>query len=203
MSFRSACWLSAFLVLVSSVCDRSYADSIECRNSDRSEALEQKPNKSYFDSDSPAPEELHFDFDIVGYGPEGRSVTTISEKPVVGIRLLNGWLLGSDHGEWGGLLLYKAGRFEQRLIEDNIEDIYEFSSGYVAVAGLSHMTLSRGSIYLIKGEEPEFIAEVLFGLPAAPKSSWLIAPNELLINVEGGLSYVFRDDGILTKVACN
>ena len=203
MSLHSTCWFSTLLLLVVSGCDRSYADSINCRTFDRSEALEQMPNKSYFDSESPAPEELHFDFDIVEYGPDGRSVTTISEKPVVGVRLHNGWLLGSDHGEWGGLLLYKAGRSEQTLVEDNIEDIYEFSSGYVAVAGLSHMTLSRGSIYFIKGEEPEFIVEVLFGLPAAPRSSWLIAPNELLINVEGDLSYVLRDDGTLEKVTCN
>jgi len=160
------------------------------------------PSKSYFGRDAPAPDALHFDFDIVGYGPEGRSVETIQEQPVVGVELQHGWLLGSDRGEWGGALVYKTDQAENLLLEDNIEDIYKFSSGYIVTAGLSHLGLSGGSIYLIEGDEPNFKSEVLFSLPAAPESSWLLSPSELLVNVEGEMSYLLRDDGTLTKVKC-
>lgn len=147
--------------------------------------------------------ELTFKFNVIGYGENGRNVQEIDETPHVAFPVENGWLLGSDRGEWGGSLVFKSNSGEQQnIIDDNIEDIYKFSYGYIVTAGLGHMGLSRGSIYLVTIENGKYIAEKLHSLVAPPKTSWLTSSGELLINHRGHASSVLTSNGTLYRVSC-
>ena len=147
--------------------------------------------------------ELTFKFDIVSYGNNGRNVQEIDEIPHVALPVDNGWLLGSDRGEWGGSLVFKSNSGEQQnIIDDNIKDIYKYPYGYIVTAGLGHMALSRGSIYLVTMKNKKYVAEKLHSLVAPPKTSWLTSSGELLINHRNHASSVFTSAGNLYRVNC-
>ena len=147
--------------------------------------------------------ELTFKFDIIGYDESGRNVEVIDETPQIALALENGWLLGSDHGEWGGQLVFKSHNGEQQnIIDDNIEDVYKFPYGYIVTTGLGHMGLSRGAIYLVTVKDNKFVADKLHRLVAPPSTSWLTSSGDLLINHRGTASTVFKSDGSLYRVNC-
>jgi hypothetical protein len=168
---------------------------IQCEKYDEQLAQKREPNKTY---SSDKLEKLKFKYDVVGYGVKGRTVTTIDETPRVAIKLKEGWLLGSNMGEWGGSLVYKHGDKE-----DNIEDIYVFSFGYIVTAGLAHLSMDSGSIYLVtKDKNGEFKSEKLHGLSSMPSSSWLLKNKSLLINLYQGGSAILSPEGSLQRVYC-
>ena len=142
-------------------------ENIKCEEYNDQAARNRNPNKILSKDELLS---LTFKFDVVGYGTEGRVVNTVDEVPVVAIKLKDGWLLGSDKGEWGGSLVHKSDSDEVTIINDNIEDIYEYDFGYIVVAGLSHMGFNSGSIYLVTAKEKgSFESIKLHGLPSAPK----------------------------------
>ena len=149
-------------------------------------------------------EQLKFNFDIVSFGPEGEITQTIEETPGVALPVKLGWLLGSDRGEWGGNLVFKSTNGEQEIIiNDNIEDIYQFPFGYVVTAGLSHMGTMRGAIYVITEPTPgHYISTKLHALTGRPHTSWLIESGELLINMRNGDSALLSQKGHLSRVEC-
>jgi len=147
--------------------------------------------------------QLTFKFDVVGYDENGRTVSEINEVPHVAIPVKNGWLLGSDRGEWGGRLVYKTDDGNQKnIIDDNIKDIYEYSYGYIVVAGLGHMGASKGTIYLVTFKNNNYVAEQIHSLIASPKASWLTSTGELLINHGQMFSSVYTPSGMLYRVDC-
>jgi len=175
-------------------------ENIECEEYNEQAARNRNPNKVFSKDELLS---LSFKFDVVGYGTEGRVVNTVDEIPVVAIKLKNGWLLGSDKGEWGGSLVHKSEAGEVTIISDNIEDIYEYDFGYIVVAGLSHMGLNSGSIYLVtETEKRNFKSIKLHGLPSAPRASWMLENRSVLINFYKEPSIIFTSKGLLKRVQC-
>jgi hypothetical protein len=175
----------------------------ECETFNESLAAQRSPTKLLKSNAKDQLSELTFKFDVVGYGENGRTVSEIDETPHVAIPVKNGWLLGSDRGEWGGRLVYKTHDGNQKnIIDDNIKDIYEYSYGYIVVAGLGHMGVSRGTIYLVTVKNNNYVAEKIHSLAASPKSSWLTSTGELLINHGQMFSSVYTPTGMLYRVDC-
>ncbi|WP_346838702.1 hypothetical protein [Microbulbifer sp. SAOS-129_SWC] len=131
------------------ICNYSFSDvlpHVACEEFDPYFADQMTPGKLNHRNGRAQLEQLTFKFDVVGYGPEGRVVNTVDEVPVVALPVEDGWLLGSDRGEWGGNLVLKSNKGEtKKLLEANIENIYVFSYGYIATAGLSHLGMNQGS----------------------------------------------------------
>lgn len=184
--------------------DFSYSDSMPrgtCEEFDPHIANQLTPGKINYRNGREKLESLTFKFDVVGYGPEGRVVDTVDEVPVVGIPVEGGWLLGSDRGEWGGNLVFKPSKgTTKKLIDDNIEDIYVFPHGYIVTAGLTHMGMDQGSIYLVNKENYEVTK--LYALTSAPKTSWLLKDGNLLINMWSGGSTIYKKNGHLSRIKC-
>ncbi len=175
----------------------------ECELFNESLAAQRSPTKLLKSNAKDQLSELTFKFDVVGYGEHGRTVSEIDETPHVAIPVKNGWLLGSDRGEWGGRLVYKTHDGNQKnIIDDNIKDIYEYSYGHIVVAGLGHMGVSRGTIYLVTVKDNSYVAEKIHSLAASPKSSWLTSTGELLINHGQMFSSVYTPSGMLYRVDC-
>ena len=176
---------------------------MECEPFNENLAAQRNPTKLSNRNAKEQLAELTFKFDVVGYGENGRTVQEIDETPHVAIPVKNGWLLGSDRGEWGGSLVYKNhDGSQQNIIDDNIEDIYEYSYGYIVIAGLGHMGLSHGNIYLVTVKNNSYVAETLHSLIAPPKTSWLTSTGDLLINHRDHFSSVYTPSGMLYRVDC-
>lgn len=127
-------------------------------------------------------------------------------EPNVGINVNGGWLLGSNQGEFGGEIAYTSPEGKTQIIDNrNVEDIYEFSNGtVVAVTGLAHLSFNRGVIVrLDRARDGKWPSTPWLKLPAAPQSSWLIAPNELLVNTLRGGSVIISEDGAIRMADCH
>jgi hypothetical protein len=128
----------------------------------------------------------------------------VDTLPKVALRVPLGWLVGSSRGEWGGEAVFLSSdrKITSLLIRDNIEDIYKISAGYIITAGLSHLSLNSGDVYLVTfsvDNKPD--AKRLFSLPGTPTSSWELSPNHILINTENA-SFLLDSNLSLRRVTC-
>jgi hypothetical protein len=122
--------------------------------------------------------------------------------PHVVLKAGNDWLLGRDQGEFGGELLVKQDNNFDVLLNENIEDIYKMDFGYIATTGLAHMIFDSGYIYLIsKTDSGNWNTDKWLKLPGAPRTSWFIEGNKLLINTTKA-SITITQTGDIETVEC-
>jgi hypothetical protein len=74
-------------------------------------------------------------------------------EPRLSVNAFGGRLVGSNEGEWGGKLIFepRAGS-SIVLADDNIIDITSTPNGLIAIAGLAHLMMSRGAVYVIDAD---------------------------------------------------
>lgn len=104
--------------------------------------------------------------------------------PTVAVRAFDGWLLGRDHGEFGGELVYRDGSGHDRVLANiNIKDIHPVPQGFVVAAGRGFMDSvnGAGSVIRVARDTQGELVTTAVELPGAPISSWRLASGALLI----------------------
>lgn len=84
----------------------------------------------------------------------------------------NGWLIGSDAGEWGGKLFWfsENGTKKIEILEDNIRGIAKIDDEIFILSGLAHLSIDDGKIYkLIKDDKANFKTQLLSDLKTQPQ----------------------------------
>jgi HEAT repeat protein len=116
------------------------------------------------------------------------------------VKLDDGWLTGTNLGEWGGEILFKDLQGNvTALAQVNTEAVYLTDKGPVAVTGLAHMTSNYGRLYrLRKNDAGKWTAEPWRVLPGAPIFSRKLEDGNLLINCHGGIVLVSPDGTMKT-----
>jgi hypothetical protein len=117
------------------------------------------------------------------------------EQKMRGVKVDDGYLVGSDRGEWGGEIAYvnRAGS-ARILMPVNTEAIYKTKAGIVAVTGLAHMTFNSGCLFrMSKPAEGEWCASQWCVLPGAPRVSRLLKDGNLFISCDGGMVLISPD----------
>ena len=112
-----------------------------------------------------------------------------------GVAVEGGYLVATDHGEWGGDVAFVDKDGNSRVLtEENTQEIYATGAGIFAVSGLAHMSFNGGVIYKIQkiGEQP-WTAEKWRTLPGAPRFSRLLKDGSLLVSCHGGMVLVSPD----------
>ncbi len=113
----------------------------------------------------------------------------------VGVEVEDGYLAGSDHGEWGGKIGFidRTGN-PQVFATQNTEAIYKTEHGIFAVTGLAHLSMNHGLIFgLRKGADGAWMAEKWRALPGAPRFSRLLSDGRLFVSCHGGIVLVSPD----------
>ncbi len=128
----------------------------------------------------------------------------IKQVPRVALRVGDGWLAGSNRGEWGGELVYIADNGNvTEIINSNIEDIYKLGDRYIAITGLAHLTMNNGMIYeLFQAADGNWRAKEWLALPGSPRTSWFVETGEILINTSGGGSILLSQNGSMRMAEC-
>jgi len=133
-------------------------------------------------------EELTYEKETKYYDVDGVHIVMKKQVPGVGLKIENGYLVGSDHGEWGGELVYidlKGG--QKLLVSTNVKGIYRMPFGILVVTGLSHGTVNRGIIFMVaKDSGGIWNAHPWKALPGAPKISALLKNGGLIVRCNGG-----------------
>jgi hypothetical protein len=117
------------------------------------------------------------------------------EEKMRGVKVDDGYLVGSDRGEWGGEIAYVNRAGKARILTPlNTEAIYRTKAGIVAVTGLAHMTFNSGCLFRIsKTAEGEWSASKWRVLPGAPRVSRLLKDGNLFISCHGGMVLISTD----------
>ncbi len=104
------------------------------------------------------------------------------------LQVRGGWMVGYDHGEWGGSLSFVSpgGESKDLVSDDNIRAIVDTSMGTVAVAGLGHLSLDHGRLYRISRGTGEWEAQMLLELPARPRWIGLDPAENLVVDTSYG-----------------
>jgi len=128
----------------------------------------------------------------------------VSVAPQVALRTPNGWLAGTNFGEWGGHLVYVGDDGgTQLIIEENIADLHELEGHPVAVAGLAHMFSNNGLLYEVRrAADGSWNARPWRALPGAPGNSGLIDARHLLVFIYGGGAVLVGADGTMRMAPC-
>jgi hypothetical protein len=131
-------------------------------------------------------------------------VTTIRQVPTVALKIADGWLLGSDRGEWGGELLHMpADGSSSVLFDANIENIFTLGDHVVATSGLAHLFLNDGILLKIElNSFGRYIASPWKRLPAAPVKSSMLKDGSLLVDTHDGGSVVIDATGTIRMAEC-
>jgi hypothetical protein len=133
-------------------------------------------------------------------------------------RVEDGWLVGSDSGEWGGSLSwYSADGGESYGVPNGgqVRFFLETSRGLLAFAGLDHLGTSEGKALLVKraNATQRWSAELFANLPEAPyaavsdteRSFLLVTSSQLLhIALEGQTKVLMQNafwDGLYPNSA--
>jgi len=112
------------------------------------------------------------------------------------------WLTGTNRGEWGGeLVAFSSEQNAQRLLNENIEDVYVLGEHAYIITGLAHMSSNNGIIYKLTGNGSSFDIEEFYRLPGAPRTSWKVNAESVLINTVSG-AVIFKPEQGLSMASC-
>jgi hypothetical protein len=95
----------------------------------------------------------------------------------------NGWLVGSDAGEWGGILTWYGDDASQKkeLIKDNVRGIARIGNEVLVLSGLAHLSDDNGKIWKLgKDEKGEIKATLLKELGSQPQG-FVVKDKDLLV----------------------
>jgi hypothetical protein len=100
-----------------------------------------------------------------------------------------GVLLGYNHGEWGGSLLWcsTAGLVQRELLDDNIVAILPVDGRFVVLAGVSHLGLDRGRVLELADGLGGFKPLRTTELGSAPTAGAVEPSGGILITTTRGL----------------
>ena len=167
-------------------------------------------------------DQLAYESSITSYGPaEGTEpnkdgvielnddnlvehVQKVRQAPNVALKVPDGWLAGTDRGEWGGELVHIAAQGDINVLAaENIADIFYIRDRIVALAGIAHMVTNEGFLLRVeKNDTGRYTSRVWKRLPAAPGTSWPIEGHRLLINTDGGGSVIVDAEGNMRMAEC-
>lgn len=195
-----------------------------CRKWDAPAMREQKNAKLYRDRDGKRLELLAFNTEIISYGAredldlqpeEGRIITITPDNivehrtpqrqvPHVALRVPDGWLVGSNRGEWGGELAFVGDDGSEAVIDDiNVEDIYVLGDRTLAITGLAHLTGNSGMVLAVERDaQGKWSTRPWRSLPGAPTASWRTAGDRLFIQTIGPDGLLLSSDGGMQMAEC-
>lgn len=96
----------------------------------------------------------------------------------------NGWLIGSDAGEWGGQLTWFSENGNQKieLLKDNIRGIVKIGDEVFVLSGMAHEFINEGKIYkLVKDENGSLKSLLLTDLKTQPQTFVVETDESVLI----------------------
>jgi HEAT repeat protein len=132
----------------------------------------------------------------------GGSRSGTEAVPHVALRVEDGWLMGSDQGEWGGELTFVGDDGDRQLVfSDNIENIVRLGDRLVAVTGLAHL-ISHGAVIELQRDGRRWSARTWRVLPDAPQASALVRPGNLFVKTDNGNLVLISPEGQMSAAQC-
>ncbi len=114
------------------------------------------------------------------------------------LKVQNGWLLGFDGGEFGGGLWFAADDGAARMLTgENVHGFVETPQGILVLAGLAHMTLDSGKVFIVpySVKSPPDL-KILAELDGAPQAFTKVSDDVTLVVTTQGVSRISSSGAI-------
>ena len=123
--------------------------------------------------------------------------------PTVALKVDDGWLVGTDFGEFGGNLSHLDGNGNNYvIIDDNVGDLFNTKDGPTVFTGIAHMVFNYGNIYkLEKNTDGKWYAKLHMILPGTPLSASILSDDNILVDTFGG-TVIYTKGGKLEMATC-
>ncbi len=120
-------------------------------------------------------------------------------------RVDDGWLVGFNHGEWGGALYWFSsdGKRNYKISDHQIVRFFRVADKLHAIEGLAHLSLDEGSVIRISRAAPRrrWRAETFAKLSSAPSAVSVRADDTMLVTLSTALVSIDRRGTIETLLA--
>jgi len=135
--------------------------------------------------------------------PPGLRVPDRWGPPRVIKRGRSGFLVGFNHGEWGGALRWysESGPLKRELLDDNVVDLLQVPAGFIAFTGLAHLGSDDGRATEIIDTGTLFRLGRSVDLGSAPRAVLLEGDGAVLVVTMAGISRIspsFQVTGLLS-----
>jgi len=141
---------------------------------------------------------------VTGEVPKFTPETGKFRRVAASLKVADGWLVGFNHGEWGGALYWFSpdGTEKYEISKGNIVDFIQASNRIFAISGLAHLGLSEGSILSISQSSNQTPWQITnrWRLPQAPEVVIQHPDGDLLIALSDSFVSVTLDGKIKTIV---
>lgn len=104
-----------------------------------------------------------------------------------------GVLIGTDHGEFGGKLVWKNGQEQVVLHNANITGLVDDGEYVYAVGGVAHMSTDKGYALKLKRKDGKFIVEKTLKLNSRPAGVVRIDAGKLAVAGNQGVQLIEND----------
>jgi hypothetical protein len=114
------------------------------------------------------------------------------------LRAFGGTIIGKNEGEWGGEVAFQeSDGVTYTVIADNSSGIFEMSYGVIALTGLAHLGVNRGTVHLLSRPHGSRVsAKPLIQLPGAPCDVMRVG-NRINMRIPSG--HKTLSDGTITS----
>lgn len=118
------------------------------------------------------------------------------------LKVDGGEFIGTDHGEWGGDLVFAHGSTRQSILKENILAVAKRGDDILVITGLTHLDSRLGYIFgLSRQKDGTWIAQRRWRLPGAPRN--IVMTPDGTIGLHGIFgSVLYRPDDTLQWLAC-
>ena len=119
----------------------------------------------------------------------------------ISLKIVSGWLLGFDGGEFGGGLWFAdSGGSTQQLFNENVHGFAATPQGVLVFVGLAHMTLDSGQVLIVHDAGDSVVKmETLAKLDGAPEAIAPFSEHSVLVVTTRGISQI-GSDGTVNKL---
>jgi len=122
----------------------------------------------------------------------------------------NGLLIGVDHGEWGGGLIFKyldlffQNNIEEVILNKNVQFIFKLNNDILVLSGLSHLMTNFGNLYFLEYDKDYGKINIknnieFNSMPLAytihNNKIYIVTLRSMLIINNGKIEYEFKFDG--------
>ncbi|MDJ1470822.1 hypothetical protein [Xanthocytophaga flava] len=111
------------------------------------------------------------------------AISKVEQRNSTELKIPKGMLVGVDHGEWGGKLIFKPTLKTKESVEiksGNIQFIFSFQDKIYFIEGLAHLSISEGSLYELSISNQKFTYRKILDFEDAPEA-FTIYRDRLLI----------------------
>jgi outer membrane protein assembly factor BamB len=97
----------------------------------------------------------------------------------------NGNLIGTNHGEWGGKLIYKDEKTEYTILEENICGIINYNNEIYVLTGLSHLGIFEGKIRKLENKNGKWELSFSKDFNSSPETYAIYNSKLFIVTFDG------------------